>query len=205
MPYCVVADTKISRPATGVRQMVVEEMACQGLRCFYSEFQQRPENFTQQDALQFYGTVQAVFEKVAVIPFRFPTVLETKPQLTEFVEQKAREYGAALEKLRNFVQMELRIVPAAGDATPSTSGKQYMAQRLKSKKALELPASAARSAVAEICAEWRQQETREGLRCYALVARENIGRFQQKLATLSVEDNVRVTVSGPWPATEFIE
>lgn len=185
--------------------MPVAEMACRGLRCFYSEFHKRPENFAQQDALKFYATVQAVFAKVAVVPFRFPTVLETKPQLAEFLDQKAQEYRAALERLRIFVQMELRIAPAASEETRSASGKEYMTRRLKNKKALESIASAARSAVAGIHADWRQQETRDGLRCYALVARDAVEQFQEKAKALRPAEDVRVVISGPWPATEFIE
>ena len=185
--------------------MAVEEMACGGLRCFYSEFHQRPESFTQQDALKFYATVQAVFAKAAVIPFRFPTVLEAKPQLAEFLEQKAQDYRAALERLRIFVQMELRLAPAASQETRSASGKEYMTRRLKNKKTLESLATAARSAVAGIHTDWRQQETREGLRCYALVKRDAVEQFQEKAKALRPAEDVRVVISGPWPATEFIE
>ena len=205
LPYCIVADSGVSPPVTGVREMAVEEMACRGLRCFYSKFQQRPENFTQEDAVDFYKVVQTVFEKAAVIPFRFPTMLEAKAQLDEFVQEKAQDYAAALERLSNFVQMELRIMPAATADTPSTSGKEYMAQRLKNKQELESAANTARSMLADIRLDWRQQETREGLRCYALVARNAVKPFQEKARTLAFAREIKVSVSGPWPATEFIE
>jgi Gas vesicle synthesis protein GvpL/GvpF len=205
LPYCIVADSEVSAPTSGVQRMAVEELTRNGLRCFYSTLAQRPESFTQDDALLFYATVQAVFEQVAVIPFRFPTLLEAKPQLEEFLVGKAQDYTAALAELRDFVQMELRILPQSGEPVSSTSGKDYMTQRLKSKQALESAAGAARSAVADLCANWRQQETREALRCYALVARKNTAPFQEKMKAFATVEDVRVLVSGPWPATEFIE
>ena len=204
LPYCIVADSEVSAPASGVRRIPVEELIHNGLRCFYSTLAQRPESFTQEDALQFYATVQAVFERVAVIPFRFPTVLEAS-QLEQFLAEKVRDYSSALAKLRNFVQMELRVAPASVAPRSSSSGADYMAQRLKHKQTLESTATGARTSVAGMYVSWLQQETREGLRCYALVAREATDQFKEKIRSLAVADNVRVSVSGPWPATEFIE
>lgn len=205
LPYCIVADSEVAAPLAGVRQTAVEETTCLGLRCFYSVFPERPESFTQEDAVRFYATVRTVFEKVAVIPFRFPTLLESKQQLEDFLQKKAQDYARALKQLQNFVQMEVRVMPASGTRVPSTSGTDYMAQRLEQKQTLESTGSVARTAVAGMYVSWLQHQTQDGLRCYALVARENAGQFQQKLATLSFEQDVRVSVSGPWPATEFIE
>ena len=204
LPYCIVADSEVIAPASGVRHMAVEELACNHLRCFYSTLAQRPESFTQEDALLFYATVRAVFEKVAVIPFRFPTVLESKQQLAEFVQKKAEDYATALQKLRNFVQMEVRVAPASGARGPSISGADYMAQRLKHKQTLESAGAAARTSVAGMYVSWLQHETREGLRCYALVARKDAPQFEEKLKSFTAGAEVQVLVSGPWPATEFL-
>lgn len=188
-----------------MRQEAVLELTYNGLRCFYSVFTKRLERFNQEDALRFYATVQAVFEQVAVIPFRFPTVLESEEQLKKFLNEKALDYAAALNKLRDMVQMELRISPAESTAVPSTSGADYMAQRLKHKRSLESAADEARAAVPGICVNWLQQETREGLRCYALVTRGNVPQFEQRMTSLDTGNEVRMLVTGPWPATEFIE
>src|SRR5262249_44849333 len=158
-----------------------------------STLAQRPENFTQEDALQFYGTVQRVFEHAAVIPFRFPTVLENKQQLNEFLASKAPGYGVALQKLRDLVQMELRILQVNAQVGSSTTGKEYMTERLRSKRTLESAAGEARSALDDLFADWRQHETREGLRCYALVARDALDRFQQIAKALRPAEDIRLS------------
>lgn len=205
LPYCIIAETNVIAPKSGIRQTAVEELSYQGLRCFVSRFAEPPETFTKEDALRFYSTVRAVFDQAAVVPFRFPTLLESEERLQQFLEEKAADYHRALQRLKNSVQMELRILPTNEKATRETSGQQYMAQRLKTKQALEAAASLARAAAAGLYAEWKQHEGREGVRCYALVVRQNAPQFQEKLKSFVAGDDVRVFVSGPWPATEFIE
>jgi molybdopterin converting factor small subunit len=205
LPYCIVADPQVSAPASGVRQAAVEEIAHQDLRCFYSNFAQQPEAFTKEDALEFYATVEAFFDRVAVIPFRFPMLLESTEKLHEYLEEKSEAYASALHKLRDLVQMELRVTAATSTPASKPSGKQYMTTRLAQKQALNAVAVAARSVLEELSSDWRQRETREGLRCYALVARARIREFQERAQALAPGDEVRILVSGPWPATEFIE
>ncbi|MCI0350254.1 MAG: GvpL/GvpF family gas vesicle protein [Acidobacteriales bacterium] len=205
LPYCIIAESRINVPSSGVRQAAVLELTCDGLRCLYSAFSKQPESFNQEDALRFYATVQAVFDQVAVIPFRFPTVIETEQQLQAFLRENAPGYAAALHRLRDLVQMELRISPAEYAPAGSTSGTDYMTQRLHHKQRLEAAAEAARARVSDICVNWLRQETREGLRCYVLVDRQDVSQFEQRTKSLASGDDVRVSVSGPWPATEFIE
>ena len=206
LAYCIVRDRELSAPAAGVSQKPVKEMGYQDLRCFYSRFEQQPERFTKENALEFHATVQAVFSRAAVIPFRFPTVVKSEADLRQFLIEKAEAYTAALEKLRDLVQMELRIVsqqPGASERKPS--GKQYMTKRLQEKKALESSARAARSVAGDLASDWRRRETQEGLRCYALVARHRIAQFQAAMKSLPAGVGLQLSVSGPWPATEFIE
>lgn len=180
-------------------------MTYQDLRCFYSNFAQQPEAFTKEDALQFYATVQAFFDRVAVIPFRFPTLLESAEKLHEFLEQKSEAYVAALHRLRDSVQMELRVTVGTSAAASEPSGKEYMTTRLVQKQVLDAAAIGLRSALEELSSDWRRREAREGLRCYALVARARIKEFQEQARSLAFGDEVRILVSGPWPATEFLE
>lgn len=205
LPYCIVADPQVSAPASGVRQAAVEEISHQDLRCFYSEFAQQPEAFTKEDALQFYATVEAFFNRVAVIPFRFPTLVESTEKLHEFLEEKSEPYASALHKLRDLVQMELRVTMATSAPASKPSGKEFMTTRLAQKQALNAAAVGARSALQELGSGWRQRETREGVRCYALVARARIREFQERAQALAAGGEVRILVSGPWPATEFLD
>jgi hypothetical protein len=206
LAYCIVADPQLSAPVAGVGQRPVQEITHERLRCFYSWFEEPPQQFNKEDALQFYATVEACFQHTAVIPFRFPTLVQSETELRQFVREKSAAYAAALDKLQNMVQMELRIA-SEPSLTPqkAPSGKQYLGQRVSRKQALEAAATAARSALRELARDWRQRETPEGLRCYALVARKDIPPFREKLKNLQAEKGLQTSVSGPWPAAEFIE
>lgn len=206
LAYCIVRDHELSAPVTGVSRKPVKEIGYQGLRCFYSQFERQPERFTKENALEFHAAVQFVFRRAAVIPFRFPTIVKSEADLRQFLAEKVEAYAAALARLRNVVQMEVRIVTEEPGTSPKKpSGKQYMAQRLKKKQALEQAALAARTAAGELASDWRQRETQEGFRCYALVARDDISRFQGAMKSLPTGAELQILVSGPWPATEFIE
>ena len=205
LPYCIVADLSISAPASGVRERPVEELNQPGLRCFYSVFEARPESFNQNDALQFHSTVESFFRQTAVIPFRFPTMLESLEELRQFLEEKSEPYRAALERLRAAVQMELRVKLRSEPDSGTASGTQYLQARLAGKRALESAAAAAQKAAGELCLGWRQLEAGDGLRCYALIERERISEFLSRIESLAVADEVVMFAGGPWPATEFIE
>lgn len=206
LAYCIVRDRQLSSPVTGVSHKPVKEIGYQDLRCFYSQFERPPEHFTKENVLEFHAAVQSVFNRAAVIPFRFPTMVKSEADLREFIAEKAEAYTRALEKLRDVVQMELRIVSEkSGASARKPSGRQYMAERLQKKQALERAAQAARTAAGELATDWREHETQEGLRCYALVARDDIAGFQEAMKSLPATAGLQVTVSGPWPASEFIE
>jgi hypothetical protein len=186
--------------------MPIAEIAEGKLRCFYSTLEPLPESFTKEDALQFNSVVQAVFRQADVIPFRFPTLLRSQLELRQFLQEKSAEYGAALEKLANLVQMELRIFSAADASTAAHfSGKKYLEVRLATKRKMQSTAACARKAAGDLCLAWQDRETRHGLRCYALVKRAHAVEFKQRMKSLALADEVNVLVSGPWPATEFIE
>jgi Gas vesicle synthesis protein GvpL/GvpF len=206
LPYCIVAEASIKAPATGVRDTPVDEMDEDGLRCFYSRFERQPKSFRKEDVLQFHSTVQALFQHVAVIPFRFPTIVQSEQELRQFLQEKSAAYHATFEKLRNLVQMEVRIVNAAEyPVGGAPSGKEYLQRRLAGKREKELGVASVQRVVEDLCLDWRQRETRDAVRGYALVLRENIGHFRKKIEAFSPPQNVRLFVSGPWPATEFIE
>ena len=195
--YCmaeVKADPPI--PPRGVRSAAVEGVQHGPLVCYLSRYESFPGGSAEelkQDALDFHWTINHVFEKQAVIPFRFPTLLATESDLTNFLTRKSSAYAADLQRLRDLVQMEVRVTLPA-EAPASDTGTAYLKAKFDAaQKATELE-NLVRSAVQ---AEWRQR----GNRHFALIPRGAVAEFRDKIADLG---QASLRVSGPWPPSEFV-
>jgi hypothetical protein len=149
--------------------------------------------------------MHGIFAQAAVIPFRFPTTLESEQELRTFLAAGAAGYLEALARLRDLIQMELRISVAPAASSSPSSGREYLQAREARARALADGAAAARAASRQLLQDWRARESRSGLRCYALVRRANVGEFEDLMRALVPPQGVTMVVSGPWPATEFLE
>ncbi len=206
LPYCIVeAGLQLSVSPRGVQGAAVEQLCDSGLCCFYSQLERLVPDppSVKQAAFQFHGVVTSVFDQAAVIPFRFPTLVADTNELTSHLRSRAAEYREALRRLRGLVQMEIRISNAAQDTT-SASGTEYLRNRQQRTAGLEEAASNIRAQMQSILADWRERETSKGWRCYALIARFGVMKFQEMVRSLEAPVGLQLTVSGPWPATEFI-
>lgn len=209
LAYCIVATSSATiAPETGVRDLPLLEVEEEGLRAFYSEYQ--PSAATaRDDALAFFAINRAIFHDAAIIPFRFPTVLHSEQELSEHLVEHATHYATALQKLADMVQMEVRLImgeaksKAESGAKPE-SGAAYLKEKQQRAKALADADSAVRRAVGSQAREWKFRETRDGMRCYALVERTHAAEFAQRASKAAAKDHVNIAVTGPWPATEFI-
>ncbi len=186
-----------------------------GLFCFVSEHAPPPREFTREDALAFHRVVRDVFRHAAVIPFRFPTLLPNEEELRAFLDPQAADYREELQRLREFVQMEVGIAIHAGEAAAGGSaapgrkqpragaGADDLHQRQVQHGSLEATAGRLKAAAGTLAHAWHDHEISKGLRCSALVARADVEEFRERLAELG-ELPHKVVVSGPWPATEFM-
>ena len=108
---------------SGVAGATVQSVEFSRLVCFYSEYSPVMASDTRQAALAFYRVVHSLFQKIAIIPFRFPTVLSDHAEVASEIEKHAAEYHAGLAKVRGCVQIEIRIRFRVDDhpqMTPST-------------------------------------------------------------------------------------
>ena len=81
------------------------------LRCFVSDFAaQMPYAPVPEMVKAFNQVLQRIFAQAVIIPFRFPTIVESEDMLRQFVESRSAEYSGALKRLRNKVQMDVRII-----------------------------------------------------------------------------------------------
>src|SRR5579859_1065476 len=112
LAYCMLDPAvQIALPSRGVRDSAIENLVESGVRCIVSDLHSSSSpapQFHKEDALRLHHVVSAVFLQAAVIPFRFPTLLP-ESDLRAFVKENSAAYISALSRLREMVQMELRI------------------------------------------------------------------------------------------------
>ena len=181
------------------------------LRCFVSDFGSHlPDEPVPAMVKAFNQVLQRIFSQTSIIPFRFPTIVESEAILRQFVESRSSEYGSSLRRLRNKVQMDVRISVnpgegAAGSSLASQSGKNYLedkkAHYQKSQSILE----EFRRASDSLAEKWVQRDTQSGIRCFALVDRSSLPVFLEKIRGVLTPSGVSARITGPWPPSEFVE
>jgi hypothetical protein len=202
LAYCVTLGSGPELPAIGVTGAPVRAAQFQNLGCVCSPLVP-PQEFSQEDALRFHAVLKSVFDQRAVIPFRFPTILQNETDLQEHLRAKYDVYSSDLQQLKDAVQMELRIT-AKPEAASGSSGTEYLRAKQQSSRALEAASQQAKIALSDLILEWKERPTESGLRCYALVRRSEIARFRRQLEDSNVSGPAKLLLSGPWPATEFL-
>jgi Gas vesicle synthesis protein GvpL/GvpF len=206
--YCmteVVDASYLEALSPGVAGAVIESLAEAGVRCFYSRVESvggNAERF-RSEAQQFHAVLRQVLDHAALVPFRFPTLVETEQDVYEFLAAHAAAYLEDLKRLRGRVQMEIRIRVDLQAAAPP-SGKAYMECRVAQRRALEGHAEAVLAAIGELITQWQVRNDGDGLRCYALLPRERVATFEERMRRLSPVQGATLMVSGPWPASEFL-
>ena len=157
-------------------------------------------------ALEFHRVLTELFKSAAIIPFRFPTILENDQELTELLNQRSGEYNTLLSKFENWTQMEARVSHSTSGGSGATgSGTEYLLERQRRQRALADFGSELGAAAFSVAGEWRQRSVKSGLRCFALVERNRVVDFKEKMRSISVPAGLKVRVSGPWPVTEFLD
>jgi hypothetical protein len=202
LAYCV-TDAPARLPEIGVRGAPVRTMILESLSCIYSPLIP-PQEFDRDDALKFHSVLNAAFENHAVIPFRFPTLLQNEADLQDHLREKHQTYLQDLRRLADLVQMEIRFAPNKEKPKSSQSGTEYLQSKQAIVRALESLTQQARAALGDTVLEWKERSTDQGLRCYALVKREQVADFKQRLQATKFAAPKPAIVSGPWPATEFL-
>jgi hypothetical protein len=160
----------------------------------------------QKEALAFHDVISGIFAHQAVVPFRFPTLLLGLDELRDFVGSRSAAIRASLSRLRDLVQMEIRITAERESiASTNLSGADYLRSRKRVSDLCRQVVEQTRSSAASYLVDWRERAHDSSLRCYALVPRSSWRPAAERLREIQVPDGARVIVSGPWPPTEFVE
>jgi len=178
-----------------------------GVKIFYSE-NAKPDIWLREplrsSARQFHRVQQELFGAGAIIPFRFPTILESCDQLHDHLNLRSTEYKSLLRRFADRVQMDLALTHATGPPA-SSSGLDYLRQRQTRGRLLNDLAADLQALAAPLAKDWRQRSVSNGVRCFALVEREQIHEFSERMKTIFVPGGLSVRISGPWPVAEFLD
>ena len=210
LAYCV-SDSEIdATPQVGVANAAVVQASAAGFTIFFSEeeFDLGSEERIRASALAFHQVNDAIFHVASIVPFRFPTLLPSIQELESFIERNRETFEASLDATRDRVQMEVWIYARQPDAQPEvqvapTGGRAYLQEKATAQRELLRQAEAIRQRAESYMVEWAQAEQRGSLRCYALVAREDVASFRQAAGATGADD-LKLRVTGPWPATKFM-
>lgn len=210
LAYCVAEQqTQIDRLGTGVEEAPVRWIDVGGLRCFVSDFAaQMPCAPAPEIVKAFNQVLQRIFAQAVIIPFRFPTILESEDMLRKFVETRATQYRDALKRLRNKVQMDIRISFEAADNKKSASvqsGRGYLEGRRGRYQKAQSVMDEFRRVSTSLAEGWIQRDTSSGIRGFALVDRASLSVFLEKIGTVLTPADISARLTGPWPPSEFVE
>jgi len=206
--YCIAkGDAPATDSLTGVAGDPIVRVELGSLAAFTSSNPDksnwlRPQ--LQDSALEFHRVLSEAFKSTAIIPFRFPTVFDNEEQLIARLQERANEYTALLDKFRELVQMEIRVTnPDLKE--PAGSGTQYLKLRQTSTAVIDKFTAELHAALSTLLQDWRQRTTKDGIRAFALIDRNQVAAFRNMMRNTPVPRALRVRASGPWPVSEFIE
>ena len=204
LPYCILlSKSLVDLPPKGIRDGAIQRLTQGSLLALYSHIEKTDISALniQRAALQFHEVVHAVFRHAAVVPFRFPTCL-SETELADHLREQSARYEHFLTQHAQHVQMEIRIELPTGEASqPASSGTEHLRKRATQSHELHSNKEKLKQLLSAEVIEWRERELPNGLRIYALVERNRIASFREKLSG----HDTTLSHSGPWPAMEFLE
>ena len=204
LPYCIFLPHANAIPNMGIQNVPIQSLESAGLVAIYSELD--PQTISgdqfQAAALRFHDVVHAVFERCAVIPFRFPTFL-AEGQFREHVDKESKRYLSFLRKHADDVQMEVRLwIPNPSQMKPG-SGTEFMQRIANHMTHLKSASDYVQHIAVDIVREWKSDDSRDAIRLFALIPRSRISDFRERFTEKPRPANVAMRVTGPWPASEF--
>jgi hypothetical protein len=208
LAYCVsLAHHFLDAPPVGVGNATIFEVEDVGLRAWYSEVEEGSfsgaEHVTKA-ALEFHHFVSAVFREGSVLPFKFPSILDTLDDLRDHMEDKGPWYLKALSGSEGLAQFEARVISKTKLPASADSGKQYMDQRKKLREGITQAVASVVAGFDDHVREHHVKESQQVTRVYLLMDRSRVASFKEAAAGIAIPDGFEIRLSGPWPPTEFL-
>jgi hypothetical protein len=169
---------------------------------------------------EYEKALESINRHQAVVPLRYGTVFGHKRQLIGLLQERGPKYEALLRRLDGCVEMGIRAFlprrPRRRRPAAHLSGAAYLtAQRERyagdDRLALEQEIMAKRisgflSGLFRRCK--RESGFLAGRRClslYFLVPKKRLRNFRRAFATMRVNQEIELFLSGPWPPFNFVE
>lgn len=207
--YCVTEKSELPSLGQGVADLPVASVEHGEIAALFSPGAGAEgwlEAPLKESARQFHRVLQRVFESRAIIPFRFPTLMQEAQELASHMRANSPEYLAQLEKFRTSVQMDISVAHADSTrATGPTSGAEYLRARREESEELDRAAKKLRLHADPAIRAWRTRPTQHGLKLFALLDRDSVEAFQTSLQRFEVPPGLNIRITGPWPVTAFLE
>lgn len=208
LAYCVsLAHHFLDAPPAGIGGAEVFEIEDLGLRAWYSEVEEGTfsgaEHVTKA-ALEFHHFVSAVFREGTVLPFRFPSILESVEDLREHLEERVRWYSNALQRSEGLAQFEARIVNRAQPSAEAPTGTEYLEERKSLRERSDAVVSVLLKGLDDYIRQHHAKESRQGTRLYLLTDRTRLAALRDTASKISIPEGFEIRLTGPWPPTEFL-
>jgi hypothetical protein len=210
-----IADADAAPPATGgIDGAPVSLETVEDLGAVVSVLARQPSPESEQAVLDHARVVEAVArESAAVLPARFGRSYDDAEELRRAVEARAGELRESLERVRDCVEVGLRVLAPeqavtadASSPAPAESGRDYMRARLAAVHDAEALADEVHLPLAGLArASTRSIATPRLLLTAAyLVPRASLPAFRARVEELQrSRPGVSLACTGPWPPYSF--
>ena len=195
--YCM-TEPETTAPEAGVREAKIRFSDHNGIRLFWSSFTPDPASI-KEDALVFHRSNSDIFQRQAIIPFRFPTTVTDEAAVHAFLTKHAVEYRQELARLSDYVQMDVIISEPREQTVAASSGTEYLKLRQSEMHASGTLLKQIQSA--SPAKEWKQSRRPGTIKLSALVKRGEENRFRDEVVAVTQQ---KARITGPWPPAEFV-
>jgi hypothetical protein len=204
--YCMIQDD-VPIPCGGIAAVgnaELREVAKNGVRYFYSDWKPARQTVDglKQEILEFHRVNQNILEHATSIPFRFPTHVANESELARLMEAQSGEYAQELQRLHGMVQMRVAVEGSHHANINASSGTEYLKQRQMANAPMDAAVEKIKRAAHGIASDTKHIRRGNGTSIFLLVPRERMDDLRNALSDLALE--AKVTFSGPWPPSEFV-
>jgi hypothetical protein len=228
--YCVCERiSPVPEGIEGICERPVNLVEGSGLAAAVSVLPEGEHHRQVQEVVRYARVVEAFSRQGTVIPMRYGCCLSTEGAIKEFLGQRQELYRQTLERLRDCVEMGVRVLPRRQIGACKTehppqprfarsdpSGVAYLAARWAEFKDRDLAtqecARMADRLRAGLGGLFRESVVEAGslggqsvVSAFFLVPREQIDRFREAFASLCSSHQASVLLTGPWPPYNFVQ
>ncbi len=160
----------------------------------------------KQDELRAFGAaLQDLSGQVALLPFRYRSVVKDESELDELVEEHHDEWVDRLAAVAGHVELIAHLGIDVSPGSEAGSGREYLMSRVAARRrTAEVTAELADSLGAR-AADVRALPSTSGMRVAVLVRREDAQAVKDSVLLWGAERELDVACTGPWPPFSFAE